>query len=298
MSAYLSTGGYMAKKHNIQKVRTKKQGKPRVRFNFWMLVIIFALSFVGCFGVYMAAANINDNFLDENPKKTVVQSKTTETSTQTASSAGEEGTEPASDGAAPAANTVANPVPESAAADASYFESCCLVTDSTLLKMGSTTGLKDVLGNADLNAASCLTTKISSSYGTLKIYETMKVKKPDILYLMLGSDIGLSPTDAMVQNYTQLVTDLHNDRPDMKIYIMQLPPTAADTETVTNELINTYNSMLLDMANSIGVYCIDTNTALKSADGVLSAEYWSAEESSLTDAAYKAVEGYILTHTA
>lgn len=289
----------MAKKHNIQKIKDKRhRGKPRIRFNFMMLVIIFVLSFAGCFGVYMAAANINDNFLEENPKKTVVKAGDSGDGKQ------EETTADAEDGADDDAGEavqdtvkVNNPVPESAAADASYFESCCLVTDSTLLQMGTYTDMKDVLGNAELNAASCLTTQINSPYGKIKVYETMKVKKPDTLYLMLGSDIGLSPMDAMVENYTTLVTSLHNDRPDMKIYVMQLPPVAYDTETVTNEMINTYNGQLISMADSVGVYCIDTNTALKSADGVLSAEYWSEETASLTEAAYKAIAGYILTHT-
>ena len=293
------SGGFMAKKHNIQKIKDKRhRGKPRIRFNFMMLVIIFVLSFAGCFGVYMAAANINDNFLEENPKKTVVKADSSGEDEQQGTAADAEDVTDAEAADKPAEVKVNNPVPESAAVDASYFDSCCLVTDSTLLQMGTYTDMKDVLGNAELNAASCLTTQINSSYGKIKVYETMKVKKPDTLYLMLGSDIGLSPMDAMVQNYTTLVTSIHNDRPDMKIYVMQLPPVAYDTETVTNEMINTYNGQLLSMADSIGVYCIDTNTALKSADGVLSAEYWSEETASLTEAAYKTVAGYILTHTA
>lgn len=291
----------MAKNHNIQKIKDKRhRGKPRIRFNFMMLVIIFVLSFAGCFGVYMAAANINDNFLDENPKKTVVKADSSKNNEQeeTTDAAGENDVPDEASADTPDEVKVNNPVPESAAVDASYFENCCLVTDSTLLQMASYTDMKDVLGNAELNAASCLTTQINSSYGKIKVYETMKVKKPDTLYLMLGSDIGLSPMEAMVENYKTLVTNLHNDRPDMKIYVMQLPPVAYDTETVTNEMINTYNGQLLSMADSVGVYCIDTNTALKSADGVLSAEYWSAENASLTEAAYKTVAGYILTHTA
>ena len=114
---------------------------------------------------------------------------------------------------------------------------------------------------------------------------------------MLGSDIGTVTVDEMISNYTTLVSNLHAYKPDMNIYVMQLPPVAADTTTVTNELINEYNTKLLNMANTVGVNCIDTNTALKSVEGTLSAEYWSADTGTFTDEAYKTIAGYILTHT-
>ena len=68
-------------------------------------------------------------------------------------------------------------------------------------------------------------------------------------------------------------------------------------QPLTNELINEYNTKLLNMANTVGVNCIDTNTALKSVEGTLSAEYWSADTGTFTDEAYKTIAGYILTHT-
>ena len=99
----------MEKKGTIQRISNKKRGRPKVRFNFWILVIIFALSFMGCFALYMIAANTNDDFLDDSDDKVVVQEQATEASTES------EGAETATEAAAPQENTaeIINPVPQS-----------------------------------------------------------------------------------------------------------------------------------------------------------------------------------------
>ncbi len=283
----------MAKKRTVRHISSKKRSRPKVKFNFGMLIVIFILSFALCFGLYMIAANTQDDFLkDEKTKKSVVQEQpdgNTENNPET------EIPEVATQ-SAPAAQI--NPIPQSEAVDATYFDSCCLVTDSTLLAMGDYTSLNDIIGSTELNAAGCLNTQVVSDYGTIKVYEIIQFKKPHILYLMLGSDIGTSSVDDMISSYSALVDDLHDYLPDMRIYIMQLPPVIYDTETVTNDLINQYNSKLLDIAKKTGVYCIDTNTALKAtAEGRLADEYWNSETGTLSEAAYKKISDYIRTHT-
>jgi len=293
LPAKIFQGVLMEKKGTIHRISNKKRGRPKIRFNFGILILIFALSFAGCFALYMIAANTNDDFLDDSDDKIVVQEQATE-----AASEGED-VQPSSEATAPAEKPdIVNPVPQSSAVDEEYFDGCCLVTDSTLLEMGSHTAFKDVIGNAELNAVACNDVNVESNYGTVTVYQVMQLKKPANLYIMLGSDIGSSEVDDMVAAYTQLVTNIHSYLPDTKLYVMQLPPAAYDTESVTNEKINLYNGKLLAMARDIGVYCIDTNTALKSAEGKLSEEYWDAENGKLNDAAYKALSDYIRTHTA
>ncbi len=282
----------MDNKRSIRK-SSKKRNKPRVRFNFWVMFIIFVLSFLTCFILYMLAANFNDDFFeDEFDELPISEEQQPGEDPQDTSEGSQELVDSETE-----KTEITNPVPQSEAADASYLESCCLVTDQILLDIKNHTDFKDVIGNASLNALNCNETKVVSNYGTVTIYDTIKIKKPADLYLMLGSDIGADSIDEMINSYTTLVSNLHAALPDMKIYIMQLPPVIYDTETASNDKINEYNQRLLDMANSIGVYCIDTNTALKSADGVLEEQYWSAESNSLSEEGYKTICGYILTHT-
>lgn len=282
----------MAKTRNIQRNSGKNKGKPKLRFNFGILLVIFILSFAGCFALYMIAANTNEDFFKEEFNNEVITEESlTDNHTNDSSNVSEE----SSAGNAASAE-INNPVPESAAVDVSYLENCCMITDSTLLKMKDYTAFKDVLGNEQLSTVTINETKIESSYGTVTAYEAMKIKKPMNIYIMLGSDLGVSPVDEMIANYTTFVNNLKASLTDVNIYIMQLPPVYSDG-TVTNAMINEYNTKLLTLADNNGVYCIDTNIKLKSADGTLADKYWSAETSSLTETAYNDICGIILTHT-
>lgn len=282
----------MPQNRQIQRNSGKNKSKPKLRFNFGMLLVIFILSFTGCFLLYMIAANTNDYFFEEEFNSNIL----TEESSVGESSDEVDDAPVESSSVDTSSPSVTNPVPESAAVDASYLESCCMITDSTLLAIKNYTDFTDVLGNEQLNAVSVNSAKIESSYGTVTAYETMKLKKPMNIYIMLGSDLGVSSTDEMISNYTTYVNNLKTSLKDANIYIMQLPPVYADG-AVTNEMINDYNNRLLTMADNSSVYCIDTNTALKSMEGVLADEYWSVESGSLTEKAYKDICGYILTHT-
>lgn len=281
---------------NIRKKSSKKHKRPKVRFSFGVLLIIFLLSFSACFALYMTAANLNEDFFAEEFKADT-EEDSTEPVTEETSDEISEVPEPEENQPAPK-TPVTNPVPQSAASDYTYFDNCCLITDSTLLEIGDYTPFSDVIGDSALNAANCQTAKVESNYGAVTIYDTLKIKKPQNVYFMLGSDIGTSATEDMITGYTELINNLTSVLPDMNIYIMQIPPVRYDAAPVTNELINTYNEQLLAMANSCGVYCIDTSTALKSVDGNLKEEYWSAEDKKFTEDMYKAVTEYILTHVA
>lgn len=283
----------MAKKKSIRRVSNKKRGRPKIRFSFWGLILIFALSFSACFILYMLAANFNENFFSEEFDNIVVED-------QFDSSAGDisgnDGSPDSRSSGSSSGFSAVNPVPESEAKDPGYFEKCCLVTDSTLLDMGKYTDFKDVIGSAELNARDCNTVKIESSYGTSSVYEIIQAKKPENIYIMLGSDLGTSSVDEMIESYTSLVKNIHGYLPESKVYIMQLPP-VKDDSVVSSKLINEFNTKLLTLANTSDVYCIDINTALKGVDGSISDEYRDPASGALTEAAYQTISDYILRHT-
>lgn len=276
---------------------SKRKKRPKVRFNIWMLIIIFVLSFAGFFILYMIAANLDDDFFTE--ESSLSSSETTNPSAPDASYPDETTSENPTDNAAetPAHEEISYPIPVSAAVDISYLDSCCLITDKTLLSIKDHTEFKDVLGSENLSAVTVNTAKIESSYGTVISYEAIKLKKPMNIYIMLGSDLGVSSIDDMITEYTNLVTSLKASLANSKIYVMQLPPIAADSGTLTNALIDDYNSRLLTMAKNCGVYCLDTNIDLKSNEGALKPDYTDAETGELNAQFYKDICGYILTHT-
>ena len=296
---YKETGENMAnakgKGRNVRRSSGRRKSRPKVRFSIWGLILLFALAFAACFILYMVKANLDEDFLEEEFGTSSVVETTTENTEETEEPTDSEESE--EETTAPRGE-ITNPVPQSEAAEAGYFDNSCLITDSTLLKMAEFTNFTDVIGSEALNALNCNSTKVETNYGTVTVYETMQIKKPENVYIMLGSDIGTDPTDEMIENYSKLIDNIHSARPDMNIYVMQYPPVKAEGEDNSkNELINDYNSKLLAMASKYQVYCIDTNTALKNQDGTIAPEFLD-EEGKFNETAYSTVTGYILTHVA
>ena len=281
----------MAKKKSITRISDKKRGRPKVRFSFWGLIVIFALSFATCFILYMTAANLNESFFNDEFENVVVEDKNPNETDMHISD-----TAPDSDQNTQQNGSSTNPIAQSQPKDASYLSSCCLVTDNTLIDMGKYTSLTDIIGSGELGAANCNTYTMESSYGTKTAYEILQTKKPEIVYIMLGDDISTSSVDDMISNYSEFVKNVRGYLTDADIYIMQLPP-AGEGSTIDNGVINEFNTKLLTLANTSNVYCIDTNTALKGVDGNIPKEYINSETGALTDKAYKIIADYMLCHT-
>ncbi len=285
----------MEKKRTVQR-RNKKKNRPKIRFDFWLMFTIFLLSFIACFVLYMLAANFNDNFFQDEFNQNVTEISSNPSDVESTNSTVENEI-PTSE---TAPTPVANPIPESDAKDDSYFDNVCLLTDGTLIEM-SDYGKFDpanIFGSAEMTAVGCNSTKISSSFGNVSMYDIVKNKKPDTVYIMLGKDLGASPIEDMLASYTTLVTNLRASLPEMKIYVMQLPPVIYDTETLSNAMIDDYNNRLLAMSNAAGIYCINTNEALRSEQNVLKEEYWSYEKLAISEAGYNKICSYIASHTA
>ncbi|MCR5109670.1 MAG: hypothetical protein K6B38_02030 [Ruminococcus sp.] len=283
------------KGRNVRRSSGRRKNRPKIRFSIWGLILLFAFAFAVCFVLYMVKANLDEDFLEEEfgssiVAETVTEPAAEEDTTEAEGEAEEETTAPKAE--------ITNPVPQSEAAEAGYFDNSCLITDSTLLHIAEFTNFTDVIGSEALNALNCNSTKVETNYGTVTVYETMQIKKPENVYIMLGSNIGTDPTDEMIENYSKLIDNIHSARPDMNIYVMQYPPVKAEGEDNSkNELINDYNSKLLAMADKYQVHCIDTNTALKNQDGTIAPEFLD-EEGKLNETAYSTITGYILTHIA
>lgn len=283
----------MAKKRKISKISDNKRTKPKMKFNPFILFIIFLLSFLGCFILYMVSANVDENFLQDEFKSSSSANKNDDSSEAFADTSGSEADEQLQS----ENTTVSNPVAQSDAVDESYLKDAFFVADTSFLKAASIGRITNIVGNEALNALNVNDTKIDSSNGTITALEILKLKNPKCVYVMLGNDLGSDSVDEMTTSYSTFISSLKASLPQCKIYIMSIPPVYADNETLTNEMINDYNSRLLAIANSNNVYCIDTNTSLKSNTGTLNEAYYNQEANSLNDAGYGAICDCILTHT-
>ncbi len=271
------------------KATGKKKLRPKVRFSFGVMITIFILTFLGCFTLYLVGANINPDFFKDDFVNERIDITTEDEEEEPSETTEEITTE--------VKPVVSNPVPKSPAVDVSYLDNCCIITDSLLGDMEMYGKFRDVIGSSELGAANASITKVESNYGIVTVYDTIKIKKPFNLYIMLGSDLGTAELNDMISGYTALVTNLHSSLPEMNIYMMMMPPVPFDTETVSNEKIDEYNTSLLDLAKKAGVYIIDTNSILKGENNSLDERFWSYDTSSMNSDAYDEICAYILDHT-
>jgi hypothetical protein len=279
----------MDKKRTVQRKKVRKKGGPKLKFKLGTIFTICLLSFLLCFLIYMINVNTDDTFLDKEFGTSLLISDAENDDTVKESEV---------DTVSEAEDTAfSNPVPQSLQIGDEYFTGCSLITDGTLAEMGGFGFAKEAIyGGTEYNLAAVTTIKQNSAFGNLSPYEIIKQKKPSALYLMFGAEIETTEVDAVISEYSKLINSLKSTVPDTKIYVMEFPPVIYDTDELSNEKINDFNSKLINMCNDAGIYCIDTNTALKSESSKLDEKYWSYETLSLSEAGYNKVVEYILTH--
>lgn len=191
-----------------------------------------------------------------------------------------------------------NPVAQSPAKTAEYWEECVFVGDYVLADIlsGENPPPQDpVLASRELN------TENISAYdtGSGTVSEILSGTHKNI-YVMLGNhEIGAVPNEEIAQRVKTFLKEVKETAPDAVIYILPLPPVTAVRETtqITNALIDSYNVMLLGLADSEGYYYADINSALKTESGVLPDIYVNADMTTFKNSTKQIVLDYILTHT-
>lgn len=120
-----------------------------------------------------------------------------------------------------------------------------------------------------------------------------KSLKPKRIFIMLGSN-SLSPKtnfDDFENGYRGLINALKSGCPDSTICVISVPPITADSSMasysgVTNTIINTANSKIAALAETLGVMYYDFNAVIKDADGNFKEEYAEADGMHFLGATY------------
>ncbi len=108
--------------------------------------------------------------------------------------------------------------------------------------------------------------------GYMSLYQIALEMKPGRLYLLLGSNaLGAKPARQVLPEYHDLVDDLIRNLPDTQIYLLSVTPVGNEAgkgqRWMTNDNISEFNTGLLEMAESHGVYYIDAYTPLLDESG-------------------------------
>jgi hypothetical protein len=229
-----------------------KKKKYAIKFNWFFVFIVIVLIILANFIAYMLDVNINQDDYINKWENLVAKS----------------------DGNLGQSPNIVNPVPLSSAKNADYFKKCVFVGDSDMLNFAETAEIpsESVFAGNTLSTANLNTGKIQTQFGNFTIAENVIATKKENIYIMLGADtISTSTPEKMSEEIEVFVKNLQKET-TANIYICSIYPISSQTEQTTttkNSIIDTYNSLLLEVSNKLSVNFLDINTALKSIDGKL-----------------------------
>lgn len=306
-----------------KKRRRKKRRGPVIRFKFGKLLLIWVFCLIAAFLLYMLSRNLHpekdvfrggwhkgessasdsvaeNSSLSSTAEVSRAESSVTENSKPAESSkAPEESSKPEESSAVPTTNKV-NPVPEMAARGQDYLKTCAFLGEIDVYNMGQ----EQQLGSQNSYASETINlTNYGSEYvlldgSTIHIQSAMYAAKCPI-YLLFGTEdlAAKQPADQTADQFSVLLGLIKASAPEAKFFVLSIPPvTQKGEKTISNAVIDEYNSLLLQVANTNDVYFVDTNTALKNNDGRLDSAYASEDGIHLNTIGREALLNYVLSH--
>lgn len=209
------------------------------------------------------------------------------------------------DRAADAADALlGEPVPESAAADESYFDDAIFIGDSLTDGLAAYELLprEQVLADTGINPQTILTRECIGEEGSEQtVVEAAAALDPAKIYIMLGSNgVAFLNFDDIIGWYGELIDALQADHPDAEIYVQSILPVTADKhleqELLTNERITELNGMIAGMAAEKGCFYLNVSEAVADENGCLPDDL-SADGMHFGVSTYRVWLDYLLTHT-
>lgn len=298
--------------------RTKSK-RPKYRIGF--LLISFVLVIGICFAIYMRTGELDTAVEDgtttteESQETNLTDAEGSESASDTQPSVTEQTSEVTQ---APAQDPNGNPVALCDSVGMDYFNNCLFIGDS--VSMGLATYNKiptnSVYANLGLNISSILTGAMPAKgatgddpsiyYKGMTVIQAVAAKQPQNVYIMLGSNgISWLSNDFMIDKYKELISEVKTSVPSAKIYVISIPPVATARENMSqsdgkilNADVDVYNSELLKMANEVGIYFVDLNTALKNNDGKLDDSMAANDGMHFKGTTYDTMLEYLMTHVA
>lgn len=154
-----------------------------------------------------------------------------------------------------------------------------------------------------LTLAYALTVKILNpeTNTEMTIIDAAGLNKPEIIVITLGMNgISFMDEDSFKTVYTALIHGILEQSPDTKIILQSIfPRTLNGNEnyaSITQEMIDTGNIWVHDIAQECNVYYLDTQSVLKDENGYLRPEYSVGDGIHISRDGYLVILQYIRTH--
>ncbi|MCI8611538.1 MAG: hypothetical protein HFE66_06440 [Clostridiales bacterium] len=154
-----------------------------------------------------------------------------------------------------------------------------------------------------LTLAYVLTAKIlyPETNTEMTIMEAAGIKKPEIMVIALGMNgISFMEETNFKTVYASLIQGILEQSPNTEIILQSIYPRAQSVHenyaSITQDMIDTGNVWIQELAQECGVYYLDTQTILKDENGYLRAEYGVEDGIHISRDGYLAILQFIRTH--
>ena len=199
---------------------------------------------------------------------------------------------------------------ETADAGQAYIDKIVFLGDSTTYGLRAykmLAGGKDTTqvwtpktGTLTLSQASFATIVYPETDEELTIADAVAKKKPEYLVITLGvNGVAFMKEDYFKSEYKKIIDSVQTASPDTKIICQSIFPVAktyARLESINNELIDAANKWICEIAAECGVKYLDTNSALRDADGWLPEDYHNGDGMHLQTNSFTIELNNIRTH--
>lgn len=154
-----------------------------------------------------------------------------------------------------------------------------------------------------LTLAYVLTAKIlyPETNTEMTIMEAAGIKKPEIMVITLGMNgISFMEETNFKAVYASLLQGILEQSPNTKIILQSIYPRAQSVHenyaSITQDMIDTGNAWIRELAQECSVYYLDTQAILKDENGYLRAEYGVEDGIHISRDGYLAILQFIRTH--
>lgn len=171
----------------------------------------------------------------------------------------------------------AQPVPESAAKDESWFADAAFVGDSRMLGVMNFADFEHSsnFSYVGLNVADVFTKPyVKTDAGSVTVADALRNNESyGKVYIMLGiNELGWYDLDKFTEYYGNIIDLLHDSHPEAEVYVIGILPVGAkataDQAHLNNDRVQMFNERILGMCTQKQVYYIDGFSAL-AVDGTL-----------------------------
>ena len=158
-----------------------------------------------------------------------------------------------------------------------YFDDAAFVGDSI------TEGIKlyEIMSNATVIAARGINLdnvftddQIRTAQGNTTVMGALEQANPKKIYIMFGANgVGWFTEEHFTKVYTEFVQKVKEQHPDSQIFLQSILPVTQEfddsREDISNEKINRYNELVVEIAEKEEVYYLDVASAIKDEKGCL-----------------------------